>query len=498
VNAEPVTSAELEPRGSGPRVARLFQRLLGLVAVAAWVSLGSQVLVLIGERGLLPARELFAQARDAGAGFLELPSLFWLGASDAGLLAGVMLGGLLGALAACGQRPRLCFALSAPLYLSYATAGDAFLAFQWDNLLVESCVLAACLPTDRRSRAAHFALRVLLFKLYFESGIAKWQSPLGDWQDGSALTYYFETAPLPTWLGWYAHQLPAWLLGAAGWATLVLELIVPFCVFGSSGARRVAFVSFGGFQLINTLTANYGFFTYLATALHVFLLDDTDLVRLGTWLRARLPAWWSEGAPDASAASARQLPRGLVHSALGAYLLLSGTGAALHFSGDRDVQEAAAMLYGPLQELRVVNVYHLFAQITRERIEPEVQARVGERWLALHLGFKPGAPWRVPAIVAPHQPRVDFRLWFYGLAWQRGMPRYVRTLLERVCTDPDAVAELFQAPLPAAPDSVRMVFRRYAMTSLDERRREGMYWRTAQIGALPALPCPAPTAAPEI
>lgn len=482
----------------GSESARLFQRLLGLVLVAAWVSLGAQVQVLIGERGLAPARELFARAAEAGTGFWEMPSLFWLGASDAGLLAGVMLGALLGALASCGQRPRLCFALSAPLYASYAVAGDAFLAFQWDNLLVETCVLGACLSADRPSRIAHFALKVLLFKLYFESGIAKWQSYIGDWQDGSALTYYFETAPLPTWIGWYAHQLPAWLLGAASRATLVLELLVPFAIFGPRSARRFAFVSFTAFQIINTLTANYGFFTYLSTVLHVFLLDDADLVRLGRWLRGRLPPWWSEGAPAAAAERpASRLPRSIPLAAVSLYMLVSTAGAVLHFARDRGLQEAAELVYGPFEPLRVVNVYHLFAQITRERVEPEFQAHVGERWVTQHLRFKPGVPWKPPPFVAPHQPRVDFRLWFYGLSWERGMPRFVQGLLERICTDPDSVAELFDAPLPEAPDSVRVVFRRYAMTNLDERRREGMYWRTVQVGALPALPCP-PRVAPEI
>ena len=40
--------------GSGPRVAWLFHRLLALVFVDAWISLGVQVGRLIGSRGLLP------------------------------------------------------------------------------------------------------------------------------------------------------------------------------------------------------------------------------------------------------------------------------------------------------------------------------------------------------------------------------------------------------------------------------------------------------------
>jgi hypothetical protein len=278
----------------------------------------------------------------------------------------------------------------------------------------------------------------------------------------------------------------------------VLELIVPFAIFGPRAARRFALVSFTGFQIVNTLTANYGFFTYLATVLHVFLIDDADLVRLGGWLRGRLPAWWSEGAPAvAPERSASRVPRSVALTAVGLYGVVSTAGAVLHFAPDRGLRAGAELVYGPVEPLRVVNVYHLFAQITRERVEPEFQARVGERWITQHLRFKPGLPWKPPPFVAPHQPRVDFRLWFYGLSWQRGMPRFVQGLLERICTDPASVAELFDAPLPGAPDAVRVVFRRYAMTSTDERRREGMYWRTAEVGALPALPCP-PRAAPEI
>ena len=106
-----------------------------------------------------------------------------------------------------------------------------FLGFQWDNLLLECGLLAAFLPARRPAVSMHFLFRALLFKLYFESGIAKWQSPLHDWQDGSAMTFYYETAPLPTALAWYAHHLPRWWHQFESRATLVLELGVPFAAF---------------------------------------------------------------------------------------------------------------------------------------------------------------------------------------------------------------------------------------------------------------------------
>src|SRR4029078_8097189 len=97
-----------------------------------------------------------------------------------------------------GLRPRICFALSTLLYLGYAAACRTFLSFQWDNLLLEAGFLAIFLPTDRRSPVAHLLFRLLTVKLYFESGIAKWQSPLHDRHHGSSMPYSYETAPLPT------------------------------------------------------------------------------------------------------------------------------------------------------------------------------------------------------------------------------------------------------------------------------------------------------------
>ena len=41
------------------------------------------------------------------------------------------------------------------------------------------------------------------------------------------MTYYYETAPLPTWLAFTAHHLPVWWHHLESRATLVLELVRP-------------------------------------------------------------------------------------------------------------------------------------------------------------------------------------------------------------------------------------------------------------------------------
>jgi len=146
----------------------------------------------------------------------------------------------------------------------------------------------------------------------------------------------------------------------------------------------------------------------------------------------------------------------------------------------------------PLQDFyvpwRLINTYHLFGHITRERIEPEFQVETPDGWRAVDLRYKPGDVRRAPRIVAPHQPRVDFQLWFYGLGFQRGMPAYVSALIERLCNDPAAVQPLFVEPLPAKPSAVRIVFWRYRFAPPGEREA---WWTREQIALTRPLVCTA-------
>jgi lipase maturation factor 1 len=467
---------------SGPLVARLFQILLAIIFAIAWISLLRQVRVLIGSRGLLPWEEFVAAAHHRGTPpFWQLPSLFWIGDGDRVLLAGCFVGVGLAAATALGWRARLCLALNTLLYLSYATACRTFLSFQWDNLLLECGLLATFLPTDRPSRLIHLLFRILLFKLYWESGVAKWQSHIGDWQNGSAMTFYYETAPLPTPLALWAHALPAAWHHLESWLTLFLELVVPLAAFGPRPARRFAFVTLSGFQILNIATANYGFFSYLAVALHVFLLDDDDV----RWLFRRRSAS-SENQP---LLAFRPLRRGLAISGAVAYLFFSAVDGALAFAPLGSWGPAlydVHQWYGPW---RLINTYHLFGQITRERIEPEFQTFDGKDWHAHDLVYKPGSPQRRPPFVAPHQPRVDFQLWFYGLSFQRGAPEYVATLLARLCRDPQAVQSLFAAPLPPHPEAVRIVYWQYHFSTPQELERSGDWWQRRELASTRPLRC---------
>jgi len=461
--------------GPGPAIHRALQTGVALCMTLAWASLGVQVRVLYGSRGLLPVAELMERVRGReDLGLIDLPSPFWLDASDGALVAGCALGFGLSLLALWGRAARPALVGSALLYLGYCAVGQDFLGFQWDSLLVEAGLLVAWLPRDRASPARLLLVKVLLFKIFFESGVAKALSGVGDWWSGEAMTLYYETAPIPTALGWFAHHLPEGWHRIESWWTLFFELIVPFAIFGPRRARLAAAVIFGGFLVVDTATANYGFFCPMTAVLLLALLDETDLQRVRTILRRPAP---------------RLMPSRdtrLVQALVAIHLGLSAQGAIARFAR----VDPAPQLRQTVRTWRLANVYHLFGTITTSRIEPEFHVVSGGSRTALVHPWKAGPVDRAPPFVTPHQPRVDFQLWFYGLQFQRRTPTWVATLVERLCSDPQAVATLFINPPDEAADTVQLVMWDTRFSSPEERAKSGAWWTREEVHRSPEIPCP--------
>ncbi len=446
----------------------LFLRGLGLVFVVAFASLGHQVSVLYGSTGLLPACDFVGVTSWPNA-----PSLFRLVCDDRMLHAGVWAGALLGVALVAGVAPRVCLAALWALYLSYVTIGQDFLSFQWDNLLVESGFFALFVaPGGLRLRGAPpphpagvFLMLWLLVRLHVESGAAKLL--LGDptWRDLTAMSTYYETAPLPTWLGWWAHQMPMWAHKACALFTYVVELALPLCAFGPRLLRLPALAGMVAMQVSVIATANYGFFNYLSLLLCLWMLDDADLARLG-W---RTPVEPRAPHPVADAAAV----------ATAALLVPLSIVPFLPFLHPPDTLSRVLIpVRRVLDTTRTINAYHLFASMTLVRREVVIEGSDdGATWRPYEFRWKPGDPQRAPAFVAPHQPRVDFQLWFLLLGHRHG-DRYFQTLLVRLLTDPPVVASLFSDdPFPTTPPRrLRIAFYRYRFTDRATRAATGAWW----------------------
>lgn len=393
------------------QTARWLAAGIALVAAIAFASLGVQIVGLVGHDGLLPVQEHLAEvARRFGAQrYLLFPTLFWFDARDSALVAACAVGALAGLFAAVGRGARLAFAAMFVLYLSLFDAGQEFTAFQWDLLLLESLALAAVLL--RRPTLFVWAGRWLVFRFMFMSGLVKW---LGDpaWSATTALGQHFATQPLPGPLAWWAARAPDAVLHAGAVGTLVVELVVPFFVFGPRVLRLGAAAVIVLFQLAIVATGNYGFFNLLAIVLCVALLDDAAVHRLGLDTVMTRVFRLSAVTPTR--------PGRFAARAFVVYAVIAGTLQIVQAARHPRAGDLLERWIDNTSMLRLVNRYGPFATMTTERAEIVVEVSDdGAQWRELAFRFKPGDTHIRPGWNVPHQPRLDWQMWFAAMGTQR-------------------------------------------------------------------------------
>ena len=123
---------------------RWVVRALGGCYFLAFASLWVQIEGLIGSQGILPVG-VFLQAvqQQLGAqGYLQFPTLCWISSHDSFLHVLCLSGVVLSCALSLGRLQKTALVLNWLLYLSLTTAGQIFLGYQWDNLLLETGFLA--------------------------------------------------------------------------------------------------------------------------------------------------------------------------------------------------------------------------------------------------------------------------------------------------------------------------------------------------------------------
>ncbi len=460
---------------------RWFLRAVALIYLVAFLSLGRQVDGLIGKEGILPARDFFAAAHERLGpwGVLSVPSVCWWNSTDACLHFLCGGGVVLAALLLINLAPAVCLALLWVFYLSLTVAGQTFLSFQWDTLLLETGFLSIFLapltlhPLSRRrgpvSGGGLFLLRWLLFGLMLMSGAVKLTSGDSCWLDFTALHYHYETQPLPTWLGWYAHQAPAWFQTVSIAFVYFAELIAPFFIFGPHRVRALGCAVLVLLQILIAATGNYGFFNLLTIALCLTLIDDAQ------WPR-RLVVAPTPG---------RRWPRWMIAPVLAVFIAFGSLLIWSSFAPRASWPVPLMSIYERIGPLRTVNSYGLFRVMTRTRPEIVIEgSNDGEKWRAYEFAWKPGDVQRAPRFVAPYMPRLDWQMWFAALGSYQDNDWFM-PLAERLLRgSPPVLALLADNPFPGAPPKyLRAQLYEYRFTSLAERRSVGAWWRRELQGA---------------
>ncbi|WP_394837766.1 lipase maturation factor family protein [Pendulispora rubella] len=444
----------------------IFLRLVGICALAAFVSLATQIEGLIGSHGIAPAPPLLGMALGDGA----LVGIAWAGAAASALVALDVATG---------------WALLAAwlLYLALANVSGPFLQYQWDALLLETLVAALFLAPWRRirpsldrerppARTALWLLRFLIFKLVFLSGAVKRLSGDPSWRDLTALDYHYWTQPLPAWTSWYVAQLPPWAHALSARGMFFIELYLPLLVFVPRRGRWLAFLGFLLLQLAIGATGNYGFFNALTIALAVILLDDAQIL-------GALPARFARKL-EGVRTTAQPLRRlSIVASLAGALLFFSAERTWYAVRGLHEEPAAFRAMGHSLAPLSLVHAYGLFAVMTTTRREIHLEGSDdGITWQPYTFRYKPDDPRTSPRFIPMHLPRLDWQMWFFALSEDCAEdPAYIAFVARLLDGSPAVSGLLAGDPFAGRkPRYIRSRSEMYRFTTRAERAATGAYW----------------------
>jgi hypothetical protein len=404
-----------------------------------------------------------------------------------------------------GIAPALSLVALFAFYLSLTIAGQTFLSFQWDVLLLETGFLSIflapwrlwpgeliCLPGSPPpataapvSRVGLFLLKFLLFKLMLMSGMVKLTSGDDCWWNLTALDYHYWSQPLPTVFAWWTDKSPEWFKHFSVAFCLGIEIIVPFFIWAPRRPRLIAAGLMIFLQFAIAITGNYCFFNLLTIALCLLLIDDAAIGIPRLREAAGMP---TSGAPSPPRAGCgRALPIRLCgYASIAVVVVTLPINAWLIFSAFKPrarLPHALATVSEQLEAFRVANGYGLFRVMTKDRCEIVLEGSAdGVEWLPYEFKWKPGDVKRAPGWCAPHQPRLDWQMWFAALESPRENPWFFGLIVRLLQGSQDVNRLLAHNPFPDKPPGyVRAMFYRYRFATVIELRQTGAWWKRQEL-----------------
>jgi hypothetical protein len=459
-------------------------RWLALVYLVAFSVAAFQAVPLIGAGGLLPVPSFLEAVLRASGGvrnaFLELPTLFWFGYSDAALRGVAWLGMVLSALALLGvTNAALQFVLWL-LYLSIVQVGQRFYGYGWETQLLETGLLAVFLAplcsVAPNARGVPFVavllMRWLVFRVFLGAGLIKIR---GDacWRDFTCLFTHYETQPIPNPLSPWFHHAPAWFHRAGVAVNHLVELVAPWFAFGPRRMRLLAGTAFVLFQGTLILSGNLSFLNWLTIVPAIACFDDDALAAL-------CPRRWRERLPRVVAAcSPQQLALAVMYAVLVGVLSVN---PVLNLLSPEQAMNRS------FDRLHLVNTYGAFGSIGKQRDEVILSgtrsARLGPDAVFEEYEFpcKPGDVNRRPCWISPYHLRLDWQLWFAALGDPGREPWIVHLVDKLLAGDPAIATLLAKNPFVGTrPRFVRAELYRYEMTRPWDAGRA--WWTRTRLGS---------------
>ncbi|XP_062435275.1 lipase maturation factor 2 [Rhea pennata] len=147
-------------------------------------------------------------------------------------------------------------------------------------------------------------------------------------------------------------------------------------------------------------------------------------------------------------------------------------------------------MFNAVERFQVVNSYGLFRRMTGVGGRPEVvlEGSYDKRiWTEIEFMYKPGNLSTAPPVVAPHQPRLDWQMWFAALAHHSSSPWFT-SFVYRLLQGRKEVIRLVQADESKYPFSsqppvyIRAQLYKYWFTdSAEAREGAAPWWRRQHV-----------------
>ena len=142
----------------------------------------------------------------------------------------------------------------------------------------------------------------------------------------------------------------------------------------------------------------------------------------------------------------------------------------------------ARTIDGWFRPLNAVSGYGLFAIMTTNRREIVMEGSYdGVEWQEYEFRYKPSDIMRAPPWNIPHQPRLDWQMWFAALDNPKRLPWFWGFLERLLENEPTVTALLAKNPFADKPPMyVRAQFYDYIFAGSD--KAEGQWWNRRLLG----------------
>jgi hypothetical protein len=486
-NANEFTEPALERKAPTYWLTRfVILRLLGFVYAIAFLVAINQILPLIGSDGLTPLSLYLTRVSGAlgssEAGFMRLPSIFWLWRSDTALILFAWIGFILSLVVMAGFANAPSLTVLWLVYMSFVHVGQEWYGYGWEIQLTETgflaiflCPLVDMRPFPRRPPPLLIIIlfRWLIFRVMLGAGLIKLR---GDemWRHGTALYYHFETQPIPGPLSRWFHFLPRVMLKIGVWFNWLAELIAPFFIFWPRLGRHIAGVIIILLQVVLILSGNLSFLNWLTIIPALACFDDRFWSRL-------LPRRLIRIAEDAAVRS--EPSKAMTTTAWMVATLI----AILSFQPVGNMLSPGQIMNTSFDPLDLVNTYGAFGTVGKERLNLIFEGTTDEdstdkaNWKPYIYKGQAVLLEKRPPQIAPYQLRLDWQVWFAAMSSSEEYPWTFNLAWKLLHNDPLALSLFASNPFPGKPPRyVRAVLYRYSFVRPGDPQH--LWWRRERIG----------------